>query len=148
MKKLSFLITLVAAILTGIVIVSSCSDDGDSKIVGTWEYAYSGSGYYEREYIMFCSDGTYYEFEECDSHGYDVEKGEYSYNENTGRLRLTDYASSGYAYTETVEVEISGNKMYVYSGGSGYHETTFKKVSSPLSKSELERYCRADQGSR
>lgn len=149
MNKFSFLITLFVAMLTGIVIVSSCSDDDDeSGIVGTWKSSYydeySGSGA-EDDYLMFCSDGTCYYFEECSTHGYHVEKAEYIYNENTGKLKTwnDDY---GYSYTTTVDVEISGNKMIV-EAGSG-RSIVYKRCTSPVSQSKLEKYWREDQGSR
>lgn len=148
MKKFSFFITIFAAILTGIAIVTACSDDDESGIVGTWisSHDYYSSGYYssghEDLYLMFCSDGTLYEFETCSSHGYHVDKFEYNYNGHTGKLTITDILED---YTYSRNVEISGNKLYIYRG-SGYQET-YKRASSPLSKSKLERYWRGDSGS-
>lgn len=147
MKKKSFFITLFAAILTGIAVITSCSDDDESGIVGTWRtnhYDNSGSGYGSL-YVMFCSDGTLYEFEECSTHGYHAEKAKYTYSESSGKLRLV-FEEYGDTYTETLDVEISGNKMIV-DVGSGSHEE-YKRVSSPVSKSELERYYLDDYGSR
>lgn len=148
MNKFSFLITLFVAMLTGIVIVSSCSgdDDDESGIVGTWRTRYddtSGSGD-GHEYMMFCSDGTCYHFEECSSHGYHADKADYIYNESTGKLKVV-YDNYGLSYTETVNVEISGNKMII-DAGSG--SLVYNRCTSPVSKSQLEKYCRDDQGSR
>lgn len=153
MKKYHFLAICLMAVLTGFYFLSCSNDDdkndepkGSSTIVGTWVSSYmdSYSGY-DEEYVMFCADGTLYEFEEDRSHGVDyveVDKMEYVYNEAKNTLTILE---NGYAFTIDVLSLTDTKLILAESSGSGYE--TYEKVKSPYSQAQLEKFYQAQESS-
>lgn len=96
MKRLYYVLCILAVILGGLCVSACSSDDDDSKdngsasaseIIGTWK---TTSDYYSEtvNYIMFCSNGTAYEFTQCSQHGVEVNKYSFTYNSKKGILIL------------------------------------------------------------
>lgn len=142
-KKIYYLLVCVMAVLSGAYFVSCSSDsDGGSSnpLVGTWysdyDDSYSGT---DREYVMFCSDGTMYVFEECSKHGAHVEMMKYSYDEETQIITVIEDDR----YTSRVQVLSIDSKSLTVRSSSNRTET-YKKTKSPYSASQLKKYYLAD----
>ncbi len=139
MKKFRYLIICFAALLTGLYFVSCGSDDdndGDnSDLVGTWVFldgdSYSG---YDEEFVMFCSDGVMYAFDLCKTHGAHVEKMTYAYDKDNKML----YVKEG-SYTMSLSIISLSKSSVTLKNGSGEIET-YNKATSPLTRSQLEKY--------
>lgn len=137
-----FLFVALAAVVTGLYLVS-CGDDNDdengggnsatSQLVGTWQTAEDNGDVW---YDMFCANGVVYEFSENGSYGFEVDKNTYVYNEQSGNILFVD-GDDSYKV-----LSISNTKMVVLSvSGSGSETETwvFTKVNSPYTAEMLER---------
>ena len=138
-----FLFVALAAVVTGLYLVS-CGDDNDdengggnsatSQLVGTWQTVEDDGDVW---YYMFCANGVAYCFEEDSSYGLEVEdKMHYVYNEQSGNILFVDEDDS---YIDKV-LSISNTKMVMLSTSGSYTYTTvFTKVNSPYTAEMLER---------
>lgn len=133
------------AVSSGLYFLSCSSDDddeqgGSSSIVGTWLStdidSYSGV---DEEYVMFCADGTGYEFEEDSYYGVEVEKFEYIYNAQRSTLTIIEDG-----YSDVLEViSLTKNQLIIGSGSGGVEP--LKKVNSPYTQAQLEKLYRAQR---
>lgn len=138
-----FLFVALAAVVTGLYLVS-CGDDNDdengggnsatSQLVGTWQTVEDDGDVW---YYMFCANGVAYCFEEDSSYGLEVEhKMHYVYNEQSGKILFVDGDDS---YIDQV-LSISDTKLVIFSVSGSYTETNvFTKVNSPYTADILER---------
>ena len=137
-----FLFVALAAVVTGLYLVS-CGDDNDdengggnsatSQLVGTWQTVEDDGDVW---YYMFCADGVVYEFSEDRSYGLEVGKNTYVYNEQSGNILVVD---GEYSYIDKV-LSISNTKMVILStSGNKTYTTVFTKVNSPYTAEMLER---------
>lgn len=137
-----FLFVALAAVVTGLYLVS-CGDDNDdengggnsatSQLVGTWQTAEEDGDVW---YYMFCANGVVYEFYENGSYGFEVDKHTYVYNEQSGNILFVDGDES---WVDQV-LSISDTKLVIFSVSGSYTETNvFTKVNSPYTAEMLER---------
>lgn len=132
------------AVLTGLNFLSCSSDDDNpidsNPIVGTWAtpVASLSSDYNSEGYVMFCADGTMYNFADIDFHGLKsvmVNKMEYVYNAAKNSLLIID--ESGHSVTYEVFSLTNAELTIGYGSGSGYD--TYKKTKSPYTQEQLEK---------
>lgn len=139
-----FLFVALAAVVTGLYLVS-CGDDNDdengggspnsatSQLVGTWQTAEDDGDVW---YYMFCANGVVYEFYENGSYGFEVDKNTYVYNEQSGNILFVDGDDS---YIDKV-LSISNTKLVLFSVSGSETETwVFTKVNSPYTAEMLEK---------
>lgn len=137
-----FLFVALAAVVTGLYLVS-CGDDNDdengggnsatSQLVGTWQTVEDDGDVW---YYMFCANGVVYEFYENGSYGFEVDKHTYVYNEQSGNILFVDGDES---WVDQV-LSISDTKLVIFSVSGSYTETNvFTKVNSPYTAEMLER---------
>lgn len=137
-----FLFVALAAVVTGLYLVS-CGDDNDdengggnsatSQLVGTWQTVEDDGDVW---YYMFCANGVVYDFSEDGSYGLEVDKQTYVYNEQSGKIIFVDGDDS---CVDQV-LSISDTKLVIFSvSGSYTYTTVFTKVNSPYTAEMLER---------
>lgn len=137
-----FLFVALAAVVTGLYLVS-CGDDNDdengggnsatSQLVGTWQTVEDDGDVW---YYMFCANGVVYDFSEDGSYGLEVDKQTYVYNEQSGKIIFVDGDDS---CVDQV-LSISDTKLVIFSVSGSYTETNvFTKVNSPYTADILER---------
>lgn len=137
-----FLFVALAAVVTGLYLVS-CGDDNDdengggnsatSQLVGTWQTVEDDGDVW---YYMFCANGVAYDFSEDGSYGLEVDKQTYVYNEQSGKIIFVDGDES---WVDQV-LSISDTKLVIFSVSGSYTETNvFTKVNSPYTADMLER---------
>lgn len=145
-----FLFVALAAVVTGLYLVS-CGDDNDdengggaptSQLIGTWKTVENSGDF---GYYMFCANGVGYCFNEGVSNdGLEIDqKYTYVYNEQSGNILFVDGEDS---WIEKV-LSISDTKLVLLSADSGtgkYTETSvYTKVNSPYTVEMLERIYQA-----
>lgn len=137
-----FLFVALAAVVTGLYLVS-CGDDNDdengggnsatSQLVGTWQTVEDDG---DVRYYMFCANGVAYDFSEDGSYGLEVDKQTYVYNEQSGKIIFVDGDDS---WVDQV-LSISDTKLVIFSVSGSYTKTNvFTKVNSPYTADMLER---------
>ena len=124
---------------------SDNSDEGGggiitaSSIVGTWLNTSNSDG--TEDYTMFCADGTAYIYYE-DSDGFEVEKFNYIYNAEKGKIIWIEDDSSE-TWSDDVKV-LTDSKLIIESHSGNYSYTeSYKKTTPTYTADQLERIYKA-----
>ena len=146
MKKNFKYLFMFLALITGALVMSSCSKDDDddkneskpsteesvtSSIVGTWRHFESDDDYQFESIMTFNSNGKYYEESNetyPGGHYYSEESGTYSYSAKTNKLTVVTSASDAELIgTETYTVIWNGSSSINVKNSDG-ETLLFKKV--------------------
>ncbi|MCQ2247356.1 MAG: hypothetical protein MJZ69_11320 [Bacteroidaceae bacterium] len=142
-KSILKLAMMFIAILASVTFLSSCGPDEPeptsgptppNSLVGTWGIPEDD----DYIYMMFCANGVAYEFSKCDTHGADVDKYEYVYNEKDNKVIFIE----GHEVATIEIISLTEDKL-IFKNVEGEF-TVAKKVTSPFTEAQLERYYKGD----
>lgn len=143
MKTFLKLAMMFIAIIISFTSLSSCGPDPEptpapnpvtSSLLGTWGIPEDD----DYVYMMFCANGVAYEFSKCDTHGADVDKYEYVYNEKDNKVIFIE----GHEVATIEIISLTEDKL-IFKDVEG-EITVAKKVNSPFTEAQLERYYKGD----